>query len=255
MRLVTAHGRDKIAVDLAARGWNSFERPLPEFIAAGARLVNGAFFDVGAHTGLYSLLAACASLHTEVHAFEPYSPALKILRKNISVNRLADRITVCDSAVGDRCGGQSMYIPSQAHGLLESSASLNADFKGEHSGVTDIDVITLDAYTESLESTAAGLLKIDVESTEHKVLAGGTETIARDRPLLVLEVLHLANHAWLDTFCRKNRYRIFTLHPEYMQARTRVEFHGDAWNQCFCPEEKLSILQSCADRIGLEFRH
>ena len=37
LRLMTAGGRDQIAIEVAARGWNSFERPLPDLIATWRR--------------------------------------------------------------------------------------------------------------------------------------------------------------------------------------------------------------------------
>lgn len=253
LQLMTERGRDQIAMELAAHGWSSFERPLPAVISAAVQLVRGAFFDVGANTGLYSLLTACSTRHVDIHAFEPYPPALVTLRKNIELNRLGSRIAVCQSALGEAPGQHPLYIPLQNHGRMESSASLNANFKAEHSEVIDIEVTTVDAYVSRLELARVGLLKIDVESTEHQVLAGGMETIAKDRPLIVLEVLHLADHLWLDAFCKQNRYSIFTLQPDRIQAQTSVSFHGDAWNQCFCPEEKLPVLKHCARKTGLKF--
>jgi len=254
LELLTERGRDQIALQLAAQGWSSFETPVPGIIAAAAQQVEGVFFDVGANTGLYALLAACASQRLAVHAFEPYPPALDALQKNIALNDLRDRIRVSPAALGDSPGRQPLYIPLQNHGLMESSASLSAGFKEEHSGTIEIDVTTIDVYMAGLQSTPLGLLKIDVESTEHQVLSGGLATIARDRPMIVLEVLHLADHGWLDAFCRENQYRIFSLHPDRMAPRNAVQFHGDAWNQCFCPLEKLPLLTDCAKRAGLDFR-
>lgn len=251
--LLTAGGRDQIATEVSARGWRSFEWPLPALIAAAVRQVEGSFIDVGANTGFYALLAACASRAATVHAFEPYPPVLETLRRNISINRLEDRITICPQALGSSAGRQPLYVPLQDHGLMESSASLNAGFKPEHSDVIEIDVTTLDAYVSGLQSARVGLLKIDVESTEQQVIAGGSRTIARDRPLIVLEVLHLADHRRLEGFCAGNDYIPFTLHRDRIERRPTVRFHGDAWNQCFCPQERLPLLQACAAGAGLPF--
>jgi FkbM family methyltransferase len=251
--LSSDRGRDQIAMELATHGWNSFEYPAPDVVSSLAQVADGSFFDVGANSGLYALLAASASKQVKIHAFEPYPPAIDALRKNIALNHLVERITLCRSALSDKAGKQSLYIPLQDHGLLESSASLNAGFKTEHSSVLDIDATTIDDYVLEFSPIRLGLLKIDVESTEHQVLAGGMKTIGRDRPLIVLEVLHLADHPLLDTFCRENNYRIFTMHPQHIQIRDTVAFHGDAWNQCFCPEEKLPVLRGCAEKIGIQF--
>ena len=251
--LSTARGRDSIALRLARGGWDGFEAPVPNVVAACAQYTEGAFFDVGANTGLYSLLVAKASLNTSVHAFEPYTPARENLLANIRCNSLASRIDVVEFALSDKKGVQALYIPLQNHGSIESSSSLNPDFKPEHAQAIQVNVSTLDDYVEENEINRLGLLKIDVESTEHLVIAGADDTIKRDRPLIVVEVLHLANHQWLNQFCLDNTYRAFTLHIDSICGRDFVAFDNTAWNQCLCPQENTSILQRCAQTIGLEF--
>ena len=251
--LSTARGRDSIALRLARGGWTGFEAPVPDVVAACAQCIEGVFFDVGANTGLYSLLVARASLRTSVYAFEPYPPARENLLVNITCNSLASRINVTEFALSERKGIQAMYIPLQDHGSIESSSSLNPDFKPEHARVIQVKTITLDEYVQDNEINHLGLLKIDVESTEHQVIAGALETIKRNRPLIVLEVLHLANHQWLNHFCQENSYRAFTLHVDSIRGRDQVTFDNSAWNQCFCPQESTGILQQCAQIIGLEF--
>jgi len=253
LRLTTAHGRDHIALRLFQHGWNGFEAPVPTVISAAAMISEGSFFDVGANTGLYSLLVAKAAKSKIVHAFEPYETVAKVFAKNINLNDLDGRIKVNISALADEPGEKKLYIPLQYHGGLESSSSLNPGFKPAHSRVLEVPVTTIDHYTGQVDAGRLGFLKIDVESTEHQVLAGATQTIARDRPLIVLEVLHLADHAWLDGFCKEHDYKIFTLHPDCIKMRDQVEFTMGAWNQCFCPSEKLHILLEIAQTAGLKY--
>ena len=251
--LSTARGRDSIALRLARGGWTGFEAPVPDVVAACAQCIEGVFFDVGANTGLYSLLVAKASLKTKIYAFEPYPPARENFLANIACNSVVSRIDVTDFALSERKGTQDMYIPLQDHGSIESSSSLNPDFKPEHAKVIQVKVITMDGYVQENEINRLGLLKIDVESTEHQVIAGALETIKRNRPLIILEVLHLANHQWLNRFCQDNSYRAFTLHVDSIRGRDQVAFDNSAWNQCFCPQESTTILQQCAQTIGLAY--
>ncbi len=251
--LTTASGRDNIALKLARQGWYGFEPPVPDVIAACVQLCGGTFFDVGANTGIYSLLAARSSATVQVHAFEPYARARAILQKNITTNTLSHRIRIVQHALSDQPGTQDLYVPLQNHGSIESSCSLNADFKKEHASVLKVQVTTIDDYVRAEEVDNLSLIKIDVESTEHRVVAGSAQTISRDRPLLVLEILHLADHQRLDRFCREESYRVFTLQHDVIQGRKRVAFNNSAWNQCFCPSEKIHLLERCAHTIGLGF--
>lgn len=250
--LTTAQGRDNIALKLARLGWHGFEAPVPDVIAACVQHCGGAFFDIGANTGFYSLLAARSSATSQIHAFEPYARARRILLANIRRNKLESRIRVVEDALSDHIGTRNLYVPLQQHGSIESSCSLNAEFKPEHATVLKVRVTTIDDYMHTAGVDRLGLLKIDVESTEHLVVAGGTEVIIRDRPVIVLEVLHLADPGWLNRFCRDNRYRVFTLHRNAIQERDHIAFDNTAWNQCLCPEEKLEILERCGQTIGLD---
>ena len=251
--LYTARGQDSIALRLDRGGWSGFEAPVPDVVAACAQLIHGTFFDVGANTGLYSLLVAKASLKSQVYAFEPYTPARKNLFTNIDCNSLVSRIHVSEFALSERKGTQAMYIPLQDHGSIESSSSLNPDFKSKHAQVLEVKVTTLDSYVQENEINRPDLLKIDVESTEHQVIAGAQNTIRQNRPLIILEVLHLGNHQWLDYFCQENTYQAFTLHVDSIRGRDHVAFDNTAWNQCFCPRERINILRQCAQTIGLKF--
>lgn len=251
--LFTARGRDSIAIQFSQQGWGGFEPPVPDVVAACAQRCDGAFLDVGANTGIYALIVARASPETEIHAFEPYPPARAILQRNLERNGVTSRVRIVDLALSDSTGQQPMYVPLQDHGLLESSCSLSAEFKGEHSAVLEVGVTTLDAYSRRAGLERVGLIKIDVESTEDRVLGGGAEVLAGDRPLIVLEVLHLANATRLGAFCREQGYVPFLIHPEGIRRRREVAFHGEAWNQCFCPEERTDVLRDSADRVGLRF--
>jgi hypothetical protein len=51
-----------------------------------------------------------------------------------------------------------------------------------------VPMTTLDAATDALGLTRVALLKIDVEGAELDVLAGAGRVIARDRPVLCIEV-------------------------------------------------------------------
>lgn len=56
----TLEGRDQVARALWSGGWDGFEPPLPSVVAATLRRWPGMFLDVGANSGLYSLIAIAA---------------------------------------------------------------------------------------------------------------------------------------------------------------------------------------------------
>jgi FkbM family methyltransferase len=234
-------GRDQIANAFRSEGWRSFERPLPDVFARVAGGTDGVIVDVGANTGFYALLATAVASRAPVVAFEPYPPAAAILRENVRLN-FARRIQVFPLALGREPGTASLHVPDPEHGLVETSASLNHEFRDE--GVTsavEVEVTTLDlAMTH--ETAAVGLVKIDVESTEHDVLVGGETVIARDRPVIVLEVLPLGDLEGLESFRDRHGYVDIRLRPDAAVVGDHVHFDPDAWNHVWAPKERLDVV-------------
>ena len=50
------------------------------------------FIDIGANIGLYSIYAAIKHSNSEVISFEPSTSNLRVLSRNISINKLEEKI-------------------------------------------------------------------------------------------------------------------------------------------------------------------
>ena len=123
--------------------------------------------DVGAYNGLMSLRMAAAG--AEVHAFEPANMAL--LQESLRLNP---------------------QLPVKAYpvalGSTESVATLrtvagNAGGTSVAVGTGDVEVVPLDSFRLSPR-----FVKIDVEGHEAEVLRGAKQTLARSKPIVVVEV-------------------------------------------------------------------
>lgn len=67
--------------------------------------------DVGAHMGIYTLLAACQlGSEGKVYAFEPDPRNLPFLEANIKRNGFADRAIVVPKVVSSQTGKTSFYL-------------------------------------------------------------------------------------------------------------------------------------------------
>ena len=122
--------RDQVAAQVAREGYNSFETPLPAVLVQLAASTGGTIFDVGANTGYYSLLAATVSAGPVI-AFEPNPTVRPLLAANLDLNGAGRRVTVEARAVGCENGVLPLYLPPPTARLVETSASLNRDFKDE----------------------------------------------------------------------------------------------------------------------------
>jgi FkbM family methyltransferase len=254
MKLVK--GTDQIAAAMAAGGWLAFERPLPDVFAALVRAKRGLVLDVGANTGFYALIAMSVDPSVEVHAFEPFPPVLALLHDNVTINRARERVRVFEEAVGHTRGTAQLHVPTRPHGLVETSASLNPDFRlaGDFPFTSvAVAVTTLDDHMASIgEHARVSVIKVDVESLEHEVLAGATTLLARDRPYVVVEVLPTSDIGALEQIRSSCGYVDVCLRPQEAIAGSPIAFDDDGWNHLFVPAEALDEAVSVIESCGLD---
>ena len=70
------------------------------------------FWDIGANIGLYSIYAALKSENVDVVAFEPSTSNLRVLSRNISINKLQNRIKIINQPLSDMKNNFSTFNES-----------------------------------------------------------------------------------------------------------------------------------------------
>jgi len=255
VRMRRRNGDDQVARGVGEGGLWGFEPPLPALFVELARRSHGAVVDVGANTGLYSLLAVAANPTVRVHAVEASPAVAAFLGENLAINRLlARRVEVHRCAVSDQTGTATLYLPPPSGSTVETSASLDPTFKEEVASTVDVAAVTLDDLWESTGGSPVGLVKVDTEGTEHLVLRGAARLLERSRPVTVCEVLPRAATGELATWLSGAGYLDVRLRPDSLVVSPAVAFDPDAWNHAFVPTERLESFQSSARAIGLELR-
>ena len=209
-------GRDQVVAAVNQDGWRGYEPPLPTVIAKICKGWNPVFIDVGANTGYYSLLAVAAGA-SRVYAFEPVPSICQIFKGNITESAMQGKITTYDTGIGETEGSFTLYLPLDGHGLIETSASLNKDFRAQHSAQLEVGVTTLNAFGRLEEAALAGkevLMKIDVETLEPEVIKGGYQFIEKYRPVIAIEILPGSDVAFFEKFCVEQNYDHIWLRPD-----------------------------------------
>ena len=136
------------------------------------------FWDVGAHAGFFTLLAARIVGPTgNIEAFEPMPANRRRLAAAVDLNG-ATNVRVHDYAVSDRGGDATLY---------GSSASVTWSLVAESGGSDAVSVATrtLDSLAQSLPPP--DVLKVDAEGSELAVLRGGVGLLQERRPAILLE--------------------------------------------------------------------
>jgi len=149
-----------------------------ELEALGVLMPQGAVvLDVGANVGNHALYFATRMAAAKVVVIEPNPLALAPLLANVVVNGLTDVIETRHLGVG------LAEVAGGGFGMKRHDRNLGATKMKPGQG--DLRVTTGDAICADL---APNLIKIDVEGMEMRVLAGLEATIARTRPLILIEV-------------------------------------------------------------------
>lgn len=152
----------------------AYERPVQDALA---RLLEPGmtFWDVGAHIGWISLLAArLVGEGGRVHAFEPLAENRARLAEAIELNS-AGNVAVHAVAVAGESG----------EGLLRAHASTSMWSLGSGGEGVPTPCRTLDELAAELGPP--DVLKLDVEGVEVEALRGGRELLAGRHPVLLVE--------------------------------------------------------------------
>ena len=190
--------------------WRRTEEYEPETLPVLVEYLRSArtFVDVGANTGVFSLVAVAVNSQVSVHAFEPSADVFAALQANVAANGLKDQVTCSRVAVGAVLGSVPLHIPAETWG----NARIGTDgFRGLAGHVEDVPCTTLDAYVADLGLEAVDVVKVDVEGLEHLVLEGARHTLRRHRPVLVCECLPEADTESLERVLRDCGYSSYHL--------------------------------------------
>lgn len=142
-------------------------------------------FDLGAHHGFYTLLAANLVGPTgKVIAFEPSPSERRKLIWHIHLNR-CHQVKVEPFALSDREGTMEFYLTRD-----NSANSLSPPEISPIVGKVIVPVTTLDAYCQSNGIERIDLVKMDVEGAELLVLKGARQVLSKMRPVIIMEVSH-----------------------------------------------------------------
>ena len=135
--------------------------------------------DVGANKGVYS--RALSELTHTVYAFEPNPKMYKILCSGKTKKTKAYQV-----ALSDQSGIAKLLIPHNLEKDTYSNqgASLSSTkVSGLHRAI-EVESKTLDSY----DLKNIGFLKIDVEGFELSVIEGASQTIAFNKPTMLVEL-------------------------------------------------------------------
>jgi len=132
-------------------------------------------FDVGAHVGYFSRLAATANPDCHIHAFEPNPKLYPLLTQNLkdSGRAIAHQLAVARSS-----GRRKFYVAA--------SSDLSSLVRNVGEAI-DVEATSLDDYCLAKAIPKVDLIKCDVEGGELEVIQGAGRLQQKSPPIWLLE--------------------------------------------------------------------
>ncbi len=132
------------------------------------------YWDVGANIGLHALLAAAlVGKDGQVLSIEPHPNTFALLRDNIEINGLNNRVELIQAAAASNHGGTQMFEYYEQHSAMSGFRVSDKSVREHGAQVTQIEVaiVALDAIINE-KDIRPDVVKIDVEGFEMDVLQG-----------------------------------------------------------------------------------
>jgi FkbM family methyltransferase len=177
------------------------------------------YYDVGAHSGFFSLIAArFVGPSGAVLAFEPDPQNAATLKANVARNNLA-QVAVLEAAVWSSAGKVSFEQASDASNRSQGRVTANGHAQAARISVP---AVRLDELVFGEGRRAPDLIKMDVEGAEWDALHGAQRLLSEVHPKLLCEVHDPAQMGQIRAYLEQCGYAAEEwkpVHPHYADYR------------------------------------
>jgi len=181
----TINGTARIRLSPELRMISTEHEPAPWHMLMNETKADDTIADVGANIGMYALpWARRLGPAGRVVAFEPDAQTFDLLKENVALNDLGDRIQLVKAAVG---------ADNHSRSLCGGLGDLSYVSVQPASNSVSIEGVSLDQFFSDRPFT---LLKIDVEGYEEEVLKGALRSLSSPSSCVRLAYVELHPWAW-----------------------------------------------------------
>jgi FkbM family methyltransferase len=191
------------------------ERALSTYLQPGS-----VFYDVGAHIGVISMLAArIVGPGGAVFAFEPDPGNVGRIQEHACRNRMSNIRTIPFAAWAS--GGRLRFQLASPESSRNQGA-LSTEPNTSEGNFIEVDAISLDEFARNHPPPA--LLKLDVEGAEASVLRGSEEVFRSAKPALICEVHNKQAAQEVTQWLEGHEYTF-----KWLQKQLSFPCHLEAW--------------------------
>jgi len=221
--------------------WKGLENWERDTVWLWSELVKDAHvvYDIGANTGVYSMIAKSLNPNLEVHAFEPSVNIYLKLTQNAELNSFD--VKCHPLAFSNFSGTQTFYDVSTDNPTSSSLTPAMIEDKGPVSSY-DVETMTIDDFIKANPASSPDLMKIDVEMHEPELMEGFTR-IRECRPIVFIEILTDDIADRLNSLLEDADLAFFELNYRSLRPIARLsKGRPYFWNFLIVPRERLDLV-------------
>lgn len=203
--------------------------------------------ELGANTGYFLLIAASVlGERANIYAVEPHEENMRLLRRNVRLNDLSDRVECIDGGVGGESGTTEFYVMPQSNWHTVSRPDGG---RSRAVSTSEIDLRTVDDLLDEqgLEPSDVNVVRFDIEDYEPHVFDGMERLLDADSPLLLYVEFHLGQ------FDDETVRRMLTkLDESGLEIASAVQYDLIEWDGTPVESDRFADLWEYRSENGLE---
>tara|TARA_Y100000768_G_C23975481_1_gene682823 strand:- start:1090 stop:1944 length:855 start_codon:yes stop_codon:yes gene_type:complete len=209
--------------------WNGFAKSWePLSLRVWSSIVNKkkVIFDIGANTGIYSILSKVFNPRSKVYSFEPNIEFLKAIKKSNHKN-LFD-INIVNQAVSDK----NTTLNFDGYQITKRKSN-------EKVRSTRLDTFILNQKIKKVD-----LIKLDVELHEDKVILGMGKYLKKHKPDFLVEVLNDKIAKKLNKLFKGLNYKFLSIDDKYLRLKVIKKIKkSEYYNVFVCTNASYSLIR------------
>ena len=151
------------------------------------------FWDIGANIGIYSIYAAIEHKNIEITSFEPSTNNLRVLSRNISINKLEKKIQINQLPLSNK---KNQYLLMRETSFIQGGALNSYHEKTNFEGKKLLEInkykilgTTINSILKNKISKCPNYVKIDVDGIEHLILSKADNLLQnKDLKSILIEI-------------------------------------------------------------------
>ena len=193
--------------------WNGRYEPMSLGMWSELARQSSVIFDIGAHTGVYSIAAGFANSKATIVACEPYDLNYARLLVNLRVNRLS-RATAYPVAISDQDGAVPFSV-STGSWYLSTGGSVGVRQQGT---TRSVPAMKLDTIFQQNGGNIS-LVKIDTEGHELAVVRGAQNVLRTCMPDILMESVFDKVTGEIEQLLMAHGYRFYLIDDDNLEVR------------------------------------